>query len=158
MPGKRPSSSMRSWTTPSYTDALLLARRWQAGQAATYGAKATRHRAHRIRLLIGRFCLRIAYGRKDQISQGVDVAGVNGCGVDVDGDHVARARCGDLDQTAAGASLDSGIRELLLRGLELLLHGLRLLEQLLKVGLATGKHVDSSDGVRVEPTAGEAQR
>src|SRR3712207_5331086 len=73
-PGSRPSSSMRSWTTPSYNSGPLeaeLPRRRVAGQSAEAPGQRTEGVAgHRVRL-----GLRVAVRRHDHVAQHREVVG-----------------------------------------------------------------------------------
>src|SRR5215217_8224309 len=127
-PGSRPSSSIRSWTAPSYTGSFPRDRsaRSEAGkaQAAAAGAAAqpAREGAHRAGgQLVGR-ALGVVEGGDDQVLQGLEVVGVDGGRRDGDGGDVAAAGHGGGDQAPAGGAGDLGARQLLLSGHELLLH------------------------------------
>src|SRR5919112_4015314 len=77
MPGSRPSSSMRSWTGPSYTPPLRL--EGQARQAAAHPAGQRAELAGGQRLSLG---VRVPYGGQDQVGQGLGVLGVDGLRLD----------------------------------------------------------------------------
>src|SRR3954469_11954210 len=150
-PGSRPSSSIRSWTAPSYTvvlcvrSAVVSRRRSEAGQAetATGTAQAARERAHGARgQLVGR-ALGVVEGGDDEVLQRLEVVRVDGGRRDGHGGDLAGTGHGRRHQAAARGAGDLGVRELLLGGNQLLLHLLRLLEQLRHVGLASGEHAPS---------------
>src|SRR3954468_256748 len=77
-PGSRPSSSIRSWTAPSYT--VFLWSRSEAGEAeAATGAatQAAREGAHGGRgELVGR-ALGVVQGSDDEVLQRLEVVGVD---------------------------------------------------------------------------------
>src|SRR3954447_21473492 len=128
-PGSRPSSSMRSWTAPSYM-------RSEARQAQA--AEITETAGDRAHLLLGQVgCCprRVAHSSDDEVLQRLDVVRVDGLGVDRHGGELATAGHRRPHQAAAGASLDLNGGELLLRSHQLLLHLLRLLHELLHVRL-----------------------
>src|SRR4051812_41170749 len=146
-PGSRPSSSMRSWTAPSYTvgsssSACAGKRGLEAGQAHAT-AEAAGQRAHAARGQLVRGALGVADGGDDEVLQGLQVVGVDGGRRNGQGGELAAAGHGGGDQVASGRAGDLGARELLLRRDQLLLHLLGLLEQLRHVGLASGEHAPS---------------
>src|SRR4051794_11384427 len=99
-PGSRPSSSMRSWTAPSYM-------RSEARQAQA--AEITETAGDRAHLLLGQVgCCprRVAHGSDDEVLQRLDVVRVDGLGVDRHGGELATAGHRRPHQAAAGASLD----------------------------------------------------
>src|SRR3954465_15877101 len=115
-PGRRPSSSIRSWTAPSYT--VLQPR--EPEPAAT--AEATRERAHRgggagVGLALG-----VPDRRDDEVLQRLDVLGVDGVLRDGERGQLAAAGHRGGDQPAAGRAGHLGARQLLLGGDQLLLH------------------------------------
>src|SRR5689334_18273442 len=68
-PGRRPSSSIRSWTAPSYTVVLFAVGRSEAGEAQAAATEATRERAHgALGELVGR-ALGVADGGDDEVLQ-----------------------------------------------------------------------------------------
>src|SRR3954453_12086586 len=141
-PGSRPSSSMRSWTAPSYTVSLSSGgppRPLQAGQPQA-AAEAAGERPHAAGGEFVDGAGGVAEGRDDQVLQALDVVRVDGGGCDRHRGDLALAGHGDADPAAAGRAGDLLLRQLLLRGSQLLLHLLRLLEQACHVGLTTGEH------------------
>src|SRR5215211_7124264 len=146
-PGSRPSSSMRSWTAPSYTWGSSSSgrssgnggRRSEAGQTHAAG-----QRAHPLGGELVDGALGVADGGHDEVLQGFEVVGVDGGRGDGQRGELAAAGHRRRDQAAAGRAGDLGAGELLLRGDQLLLHLLGLLEQLRHVGLAaSGEHAPS---------------
>src|SRR5687767_9826210 len=131
-PGSRPSSSMRSWTAPSYIE--LHAREAEAAQSAG-------ERTHRAGLELLRLARSVADGRDDEVLEALDVVRVDRPGVDLQPEHLTGAGDRGADQVAAGAALDLGLGELGLRLDQLLLHLLRLLHQLLHVRLSGAWHL-----------------
>src|SRR4051794_38795173 len=121
-PGSRPSSSMRSWTAPSYTS--------DARQAEAAG-----QRAHLLLGELRRGASGVAHGGGDEVLQRLDVSGVDDFGRDDDAGQLARPGHGGAHQPASGAALDLEVGELRLGAHELLLHLLGLLHELLHVGL-----------------------
>src|SRR5438067_81340 len=74
IPGSRPSSSIRSWTTPSYN---CSAAETEAAEVRHAAAETTRQWAE---LLLGellRVGRRVAHRRDDQVGQRLDVVGVD---------------------------------------------------------------------------------
>src|SRR3954466_14355537 len=143
-PGSRPSSSIRSWTAPSYTVFLFGVGWSEAGEAETAAATETAgERAHRARgELVGR-PLGITDGGDDEVLQRLDVVRVHRRGGDRHRDEITAAGHRRRDQVAAGRAGDLALGELLLGGDQLLLHLLRLLQQLRHVGRASGEHAPS---------------
>src|SRR3954470_21816484 len=80
-PGSRPSSSMRSWMTPSY-----MARHLHPGQAEA--AHPLGQRTHLLLGQLGRRARGVADGRDDQVLQALDVVRVHRLRVDLDGEHL----------------------------------------------------------------------
>ena len=78
-PGSRPSSSMRSWTTPSYT-AVLHA---PAGRGRRHAAEALGERAHRLLLQLGRGPVGVPDRGEHQVGEALGVVGVDGARVDL---------------------------------------------------------------------------
>src|SRR5690348_2994488 len=79
-PGSRPSSSIRSWTAPSYTVFLWVERscgRLQAGQPEP-AAHAAGQRAHAAGGQLVRDALGVADGGDDEVLQRLEVLGVDG--------------------------------------------------------------------------------
>ncbi len=145
-PGSRPSSSIRSWTAPSYMPA---ARRSEAGQPRPPGtpppvtgpifcsaSSSTARLASRT----------AATTRSCSVSTS---SGSTACGSMVQRAQLAAAGQRRGDQPAAGGAGDLGVGELGLRGGELLLHLLRLLHQLLHVRLATAEAAAAALGHRL---------
>src|SRR4051794_41762059 len=71
-PGNRPSSSMRSWTAPSYIDGLQP-RQAETAEAVTEPAHAARDRAHLFGGELAHGPVRVADGGDDEGLQGLDV-------------------------------------------------------------------------------------
>src|SRR3954469_22301292 len=142
-PGRRPSSSMRSWTAPSYTVLLELGGTWcpaggsEAGQAQP-AAEAAGQRTHGAGGEVVDVVLGVPEGGDHEVLQGLDVVRVDRGGRDGQCGDLPAAGHGHGDQPAPGRAGDLRRGQLLLRGSELLLHLLGLLHQLLHVGLATG--------------------
>src|SRR4051812_26731151 len=138
-PGRRPSSSMRSWTMPSYKSFVRL-REAEAGRSvararharhAAAGQRAEGVAGHRVGLR-----LRVAVRRDHEVAEVAQVVGAGAVerpGLDRDGLELADAVHRDRHRAAAGRAVDARVRELLLGALELLLHLLRLLEEALQV-------------------------
>src|SRR4051794_19762308 len=124
-PGSRPSSSMRSWTAPSYIS--------EARQA--HAAEATGERAHLLLRQIARSPGGVTHRGNHEVLKRLDVVGVDGLRVDGQGRQLSATGHRRPDEPAARASLDLDGGELLLRGHQLLLHLLRLLHELLHVRL-----------------------
>src|SRR6188768_107950 len=88
-PGSRPSSSMRSWTMPSYICGLVLEP--QAGEPAGAAGAPARERAERLggqRVGLG---LGVAVGGHDHVAEVGEVVGVGAvepAGPDVDADQL----------------------------------------------------------------------
>ncbi|CCB75652.1 protein of unknown function [Streptantibioticus cattleyicolor NRRL 8057 = DSM 46488] len=203
-PGSLPSSSMRSWTTPSYTERLLpscpygcgtvvaaragrpapgyvptpylphsstptrssSARRRcppgfprpdisapprvgarfrrsdgserEAGDLAA--AEALGERAELVLLDRLRGGVGVPHRGQHQVGQRLGVLRVDRLGVDDQADQLAGPADGGLHQAAARAPLDPRLGQLGLGRGEVLLHLLRLLQQLLHVRLTTGHH------------------
>src|SRR3954467_10935374 len=149
-PGNRPSSSIRAWTAPSYTvfleffvgrvgPAPLVGWVWSepGGTEAPGGSGEGAHR------LGGEFVppsLGVPDGGDDQVLQRLEVVRVDGGGRDREPGQLTAAGHGRNDQFAARGTGDFGVRELLLGCDQLLLHLLRLLEQLRHVWLTSGEH------------------
>src|SRR3954451_2022108 len=72
-PGSRPSSSMRSWTTPSYTDLRSREAEAEPGAAEPLG-----QRPHGRLLQLGRRCVGVADRGNDQVGQALGVFRVAG--------------------------------------------------------------------------------
>src|SRR3954470_13029025 len=112
-PGSRPSSSMRSWTAPSYTVLLRqgsAVRRpggSEAGQTHA-AAEATGDRAHGGGGELVDGPLGVAQCGDDQVLQRLDVVGVDGGGRDGDGDDVTAAGHRDGDQFPPGGGGEPG--------------------------------------------------
>src|SRR3954471_18329420 len=142
-PGSRASSSIRSWRTPSYTEA--------AGQlwARVVSAETTSgERAERAGGELVDPGLAVAVGRHDQVAQigqGVGVGTVEGAGRDGDVGQLAGA--GELDGHAADRALHGRRGELFLRGDQLCLHLLGLLEHGVEVEPALAS--EAAEGVAV---------
>src|SRR3954447_10287803 len=129
-PGRRPSSSIRSWTAPSY-----MRLQTRQAHAAERTAESARHRAH---LLFGELAngsMRISHRGDHEILPRLDVVRVDRLRVDPERHELPAAVERRADQAAPGRAGDLGRRQLGLRGRELLLHLLGLLHQLLHVRL-----------------------
>src|SRR4051794_37936655 len=153
-PGRRPSSSMRSWTMPSYNSGVLGeaesagagvgAGAAEAGHAAP-GQRTERAAGHRVGLR-----LRVAVRRDHEVAEVAQVIvarAVERTGLDGDRLQLTDAVHGDPDRTTARAALDACVREPLLSALELLLHLLGLLEEPLEVEAAGA--AESLEGIVV---------
>src|SRR3954454_12987155 len=142
-PGRRPSSSMRSWTMPSYKRGDLPAQTGQATAAET-GHAATGERAESAAGQGVGLGLGVAVGGHDQVTEVAQVVvarAVEAARLDGDGLELADAVEGDRDSPAADHPLDPRLAQALLGALELLLHLLRLGQETLQVeatGLTAG--------------------
>src|SRR5947209_6291581 len=142
-PGSRPSSSIRSWTAPSYIEGLQP-RQAETAEAVTEPAHAARDRAH---LLGGQFLdrpLRIAHGCDHEVLQRLDVVGVDRLRVDGQRRQLTPAGEGRGDHPAAGAARDLGRGKVGLGCRQLLLHLLCLLHQLLQVRLSAATELPAA--------------
>src|SRR5215217_7293416 len=124
IPGSRPSSSIRSWTGPSY-----IASDSQAGwQPHALGDAAQ---------ALGGQVLGLAQalidGGGDQVAEHLDVVGVERVGVDRDRRHRLVALDPGRDHAAPGRALDDLLGQLGLGVLHLPLHLLQLLQHLVGV-------------------------
>src|SRR3954464_12733989 len=145
-PGSRPSSSIRSWTAPSYTvvplcSLAVVSRRvrsetWQPGPPAEAPREGTHGAGGQ---LVGRM-LGVPDGGDDEVLQRLEVVGIDGGRRDRERGQLAVAGHRARHQAAPGRAGHLAGGELLLRGDQLLLHLLRLLEQLGHVGLTSGEH------------------
>src|SRR5437588_4992361 len=128
-PGSRPSSSMSSWTGPAYTPRPPASLTEQAAEAAEIEAT---HRLLRQGLGPAHG---VMDGGEDEILEHLDVVGVDRGGIDRHRLELHGAGHPHLDGAAARLALDDllGRRRLGLH--DLLLHLLRLLEQIVHVGL-----------------------
>src|SRR3954464_4583167 len=147
-PGNRPSSSIRSWTTPSYIRTRACARGRPRGPAppraapgARLAAEPTGERAELLGGHLVRARLGVAVGGHDQVLEVLRVGRVEGVLADPDRDELTGAVDGHGDQTVAHGPVDGGLAQRLLRGHHLLLHLLCLLEQ--------GVHVETPVAERV---------
>src|SRR5262249_55028474 len=130
-----PNSSMRSWIAPSY-----MGSETRQAQATAQAAHATADRAH---LLLGQLPYRLGHVvRRGQyeVFQRLDIVRVDRLGIDVDRSELARAGGRDRDQAATRGAGHLGLAQLGLSVGELLLHLLRLLHELLQVGLSAWTH------------------
>src|SRR4051794_15094737 len=134
-PGRRPSSSMRSWTGPAYTG-LLAAE--QAAQAAEL--------AHGRLLELQHLGGGVVEGGQHQVLEHLDVVGVDGVGTDGDRLELAGAVHGDLHRAAARRPLDHLFGRLGLAGDQLLLHLLGLGQELVEVDAAFHGHGPEATG------------
>src|SRR5687768_14779804 len=151
-PGSRPSSSIRSWITPSYNEVPSA----QAGQAARATPETTAQplgdRTHRLtgqRLGLG---AGVAVGGDDEIGEVGQVVGVVALELarpDRDAHQLPHAVDGDGDRTAGDGAVDGLLGEVGLCLLELLLHLLRLLEEGVHVEAAATEGVEGVLGHRV---------
>src|SRR6266567_3129208 len=169
MPGSMPSSSMRFWTTPSYTSGpdrgtgvLITRRRAEAGHAGDSGyrrqagnpagrsrvaeslAEAGGERAHLLPLQLARGAVGIPAGGEHHVSERLrgllKVVRIDRRRRDGQVHKLALPVDDCLHQPAACCPLDFSISKLLLRVHELTLHLLRSREKLLHVQLATRVH------------------
>ena len=127
-PGRRPSSSMRSWTGPAYRPVTTVAEQPPPRQAAEVEA-AERRRAHACcssrDLADG-----VVQRGQHEVLQHLDVVGIDRRRVDRRPSWNSMAPVThDLHHAAAGDALDHRVGRLLLGGQQLLLHLWRLLEQ-----------------------------
>src|SRR5215207_353115 len=139
-PGSLPSSSMRSWTTPSYM-AESLNSVLEAEGARSCPRPTARQPGHptgqRAERLVGegvRLRLRVAVGGDDEVADLLEILlellRIADRGrADRDTGQLAGATHGHRDRPAGHGALDLRVGEPLLRGLKVLLHLLRLLEQ-----------------------------
>src|SRR3954453_14799434 len=154
-PGSRPSSSIRSWTAPSYTvvplcSLAVVSRRGRAetrrprappGPPAGPTTEAAREGTHGAGgQVVGRM-LGVPDGGDDEVLQRLEVVGIDGGRRDRERGQLAVTGHRGRHQAATGRAGHLAGGELLLRGDQLLLHLLRLLEQLGHVGLTSGEHV-----------------
>ena len=107
IPGSRPSSSIRSWTGPSYM--LALRSEGQAAAAEPTGQRAELAGGDGLGLVVG-----VAYRGHDQVGQGLGVLGINGFGLDRQTDQLAGAGDRRGDQVPTGGALDLRLGQLLL--------------------------------------------
>src|SRR6478752_166225 len=141
-PGSRPSSSMRSWTTPSYNADLLEAELpgGAASRQTTPGERTEGLAGERVGLRLG-----VPVGGDDhvaEVGEVVGVAAVEPAGLDLDADELAHAVDLDRDRPTGDGAVDDGVGQLGLRVGQLLLHLLGLLEQ--------GVHVEAATTQRLE--------
>src|SRR3954454_8534098 len=122
-PGRRPSSSIRSWTAPSYTG------------SETRQAQPAGERTHPVLSEIGGRTRGVTNRGDNEVLQSLDIVRIDGLGVDLKALELAGSAHGCAHQPAPGMSFDLEVGELLLRGHQLLLHLLSLLHELLHVGL-----------------------
>src|SRR6266508_1978975 len=144
-PGSRPSSSIRSWTGPSYSTPPPPVRQPEAGrQPHALGDAAQALRGQ----FLGLAQALVDRGR-DEVAEHLDVVGVKGGRVD---DHrfdggVAPDPGGH--HATACRALDDLLGQLGLGVLHLLLHLLQLLEHLVGVEAATATHATTTHGQRL---------
>src|SRR5215218_4834450 len=133
IPGSRPSSSIRSWTEPSYMSQPQAG--WQP-HALGDAAEA-----------VGGQVLGLAQalvdGGRYQVAEHLDVVGVQGGRVDRDRLHRRVALDPGGHHAAAGGALDDLLGQLRLGLLHLALHLLQLLEHLVGVEASTARHAHS---------------
>src|SRR3954452_24278880 len=101
-PGSRQSSSIRSWTAPSYT-VFLFGVGWSEAREAETAAAATetaRERAHGARGELVGHALRVVQRGDDEVLQGLEVVGIDRGGRDGDRGDVAAAGHGRRHQAA----------------------------------------------------------
>src|SRR3954470_8104147 len=108
-PGSRPSSSMRSWTAPSYTVLLQEGRRRvvPVGSEAGQTQPATESAGDRAHGLRGEFVdgpLGVPDGGDDEVLQGLDVIGIDGGGRDRQRGQLTATGHGGGDQLTPGRS------------------------------------------------------
>src|SRR3954466_13190938 len=123
-PGSRPSSSMRSWTAPSYTVSLSSGG-FRRGSEAGQPQAATEAAGERPHATGGEFvdgAGGVAEGRDDEVLQALHVVRVDGGGGVRPRGGLALAGHRDAAQPAPGRAGDLLLRQLLLRGSQLLLH------------------------------------
>src|SRR5690349_21092053 len=139
-PGSRPSSSIRSWTTPSYNAGPLEAELpggAAARQATTPGERTEGLAGERVGLR-----LRVPVGGDDhvaEVGQVVGVAAVEPAGLDLDTHQLTDTVDLDRDRAPGDRAVDDRVRQPRLRAGELLLHLLGLLEQGVHVEPATAQ-------------------
>jgi hypothetical protein len=133
-PGSRPSSSIRSWTTPSYPGCPSLDPR--QAEPAAHAAEALGEGAHRLLLELLRGAVGVADRGEDQVGQALGVVGVDGAGFDAKPDDLAPAGDGRVHQAAARRAGHLGLGQLLLGLQQAGLHLLGLLEQRRQVATA----------------------
>src|SRR3954447_5390440 len=142
-PGSLPSSSMRSWTMPSYNSVFL-------GEAERAGARIRTGRAEALHAARERpegvggqgvgLGLGVAIGGDDQVAEVAQVVvarAVEAAGLDLHLHELTDAVDADDDSPTSDRAVDARVGQLLLGALELLLHLLRLLQQALQVEPAT---------------------
>src|SRR5213595_2714032 len=99
-PGSRASSSMRSWTGPSYIGRLAEPRQPERRP------EPPGDRAHRVGLQLLSLAARVVDRGDDEVFERLDVVGVDDTRVDVEAQHVTGARGRDRDQPATGRTFD----------------------------------------------------
>src|SRR5687768_2973876 len=136
-PGSRPSSSISSWTGAAYTEAVASGRQPEAAEVeptqrvASGGLRGLLHLRHGV----------VNCG-EHEVFEHRHVVGVDHFGGDGDRLHLHAAGDSHLHHAAARSALDHQLGGFRLRVEELLLHGLRLLEQAAHVELLA--HDDST--------------
>src|SRR4051794_20937399 len=129
-PGRRPSSSIRSWTGPAYkpllrgSGAVGASTAEQAAEAATHAEAA-----HGLLVDVVDLGQSIVQGGEDEIFQHADVVGIDGPRVDGDPLELHAAVRGDLHHPAAGSAFHDLLGRGRLRLHQLRLHLLSLLEE-----------------------------
>ena len=130
-PGSWPSSSMRSWTAPSYMRGDYIPGRPRPPSPPASGPIV-------VCCSSGGVARRVADRGDDEVLEALDVVGVDRLRVDLERHDVAGAGDDGGDEPAAGGAGHLGLGQLALRLHQLLLHLLRLLHQLLHVRLSAG--------------------
>src|SRR4051812_31417086 len=103
-PGRRPNSSIRSWTGPAYM-AMVVSAAEQAAEATTEPAKPAEASEGGLVDLV-RPGHGVAHRRQHEVLQHLDVRRVDDRGVDGDPLELHPAGDLDLDHAAAGLALD----------------------------------------------------
>src|ERR1700760_3889547 len=104
-PGSLPSSSIRSWTGPSYTCGYPVAS--ETGQTEAAATETTGERAHLLRSQLRDLAVCVAHRGHHQVGEGLHVVRVDDLGVDGQalelaatghhgGDQATACRAGDL--------------------------------------------------------------
>src|ERR687898_1166088 len=142
IPGSRPSSSIRSWTGPSY-----IASESQAGRQPHALGDAAEPLGGQVLGL----AQALVDGGGDQVAEHLDVVGVERVGVDRDRLHRLVTLDPGRDHAAAGRPLDDLLGQLGLGVLHLPLHLLQLLEHLVGVEPAAPWHAHSATALSWRP-------
>src|SRR5581483_9855045 len=147
-PGRRPSSSMRSWTGPAYTSAAGRAGHpREAGHAPGQAPEVAEvERAHGAVVELPGPGHGVVDGGQHQVLEHLHVSGVDGLGVDADGPELHAAGDAHLHHAPARLALDLLFSRGRLRLEEALLHGLGLLEEAAQVEPAVGAVTHTTAG------------